>query len=113
MVAGGLGRTGEVQKFDRTAASVQSTMLFLAATALVMPAIYELVEGNGLPWRQRRDRRLRRHRRDLSLAVAGVLLVTYVLGLFFSLKTHKDVFNPGADDEDDDEDLWGWSAAPR
>src|SRR5215207_3068085 len=49
MVSGGVGRPGQVQRFDRTAASSQSTMLFLAAAALLMPAIFELVEGKGLP----------------------------------------------------------------
>ena len=49
MFVGGIGRAGQVQKFDRTAASTQSTMLFLAAAALLMPAIFELVEGSGLP----------------------------------------------------------------
>src|SRR5204862_1823809 len=33
----------ERQRFDRTAATVQSGMLLLAAVALAMPAIYELV----------------------------------------------------------------------
>src|SRR3954464_10711714 len=37
------------QRFSRTAASAQSAMLLLAAAAMVMPAIYELVEGKGLP----------------------------------------------------------------
>src|SRR6187200_3062459 len=46
-LVGGLGR--KFQSFDPTAAGVQSSMLFLAAAALVMPAIYELVEGGGLP----------------------------------------------------------------
>ena len=32
-------------------------------------------------------------------------MVTYVAGLFFSLKTHRDLFNP----EYEDEDTWGWS----
>ena len=41
----------------------------------------------------------------LSLAVAIVLIATYVIGLFFSLKTHRDIFNP----EYEDEDTWGWS----
>src|SRR3954451_2478227 len=47
MCVGGLGR--DRQRFDRTAASAQSAMLLLAAVALVMPAIFELVQGNGLP----------------------------------------------------------------
>ena len=49
MVAGGVGRPGQVQTFDRTAASAQSTMLFLAGAAMLMPAIFEMVEGKGLP----------------------------------------------------------------
>src|SRR6201991_1977803 len=47
MLAGGLGR--EKQTFSRTGASVQTSMLLLAAAALLMPAIFELVEGQGLP----------------------------------------------------------------
>jgi Ca2+:H+ antiporter len=47
MFVGGLKR--ERQFFDRTAASVQSIMLLLAIAALVMPALFELIEGTGLP----------------------------------------------------------------
>ena len=47
MFFGGLKR--DRQHFNRTAASAQSSMLLLAAAALVMPAIYELVDGRGLP----------------------------------------------------------------
>src|SRR5918995_951745 len=47
MLVGGLRR--DRQTFSATAASVQSTMLLLAAAALMMPAIFELVEGKGLP----------------------------------------------------------------
>ena len=44
---GGLGR--DRQHFDRSAASTQTTMLMLAVAALVMPAIFVLDEGSGLP----------------------------------------------------------------
>src|SRR5215470_2768767 len=47
MLAGGIGR--DKQHFSRTSASIQTTMLMLAAGALLMPAIFELVEGKGLP----------------------------------------------------------------
>src|SRR6187200_416769 len=47
MLVGGLKR--ERQKFDRTAANVQALMLMLAAVALAMPAIFQLVAGGGLP----------------------------------------------------------------
>ena len=43
------GRKRDRQYFDRTAASAQSSMLMLAAAALAMPAVYELVNGSGLP----------------------------------------------------------------
>src|SRR5438067_3732499 len=47
MLVGGLGR--DRQHFDRTMASAQSATLLLAAVALAMPAIFQLVEGEGLP----------------------------------------------------------------
>ena len=51
MLVGGLtgGRTHKVQKFGQTAASAQSTMLLLAVAALIMPGVFALVEGVGLP----------------------------------------------------------------
>jgi len=110
MVAGGLGRPGEVQKFDRTAASTQSTMLFLAAAALLMPAIFELVEGKGLPAVGPELVGYGSTVETLSLAVSAVLILSYVVGLFFSLRTHSDVFNPRAEAaEEEDDDTWGWS----
>jgi len=47
MVAGGIGR--DRQRFNRTSAVAQSSMLLLAVAAMAMPAIFELVEGTGLP----------------------------------------------------------------
>jgi len=92
MFVGGLGR--DRQKFDRTAASSQSAMLLLAAVALVMPAIFELVQGNGLPLPGDEIRDYPSDVEHLSLAVAIVLMLTYAAGLVFSLKTHRDLFNP-------------------
>jgi Ca2+:H+ antiporter len=42
----------------------------------------------------------------LSIAVAIVLLLTYVAGLFFSLRTHKDLFNPEHGPEDHLAEPW-------
>jgi Ca2+:H+ antiporter len=106
MLAGGLTGGRKVQRFDRTAAGVQALMLFLAVAAMVMPAVFELVEGQGLPQigpeRVSYDSTVE----HLSLAVAVVLIVTYVIGLLFSLRTHRALFNP---DYGDAEDTWGWS----
>jgi Ca2+:H+ antiporter len=103
MLAGGIGR--DKQHYSRTGASIQTTMLMLAGGALIMPAIFELVEGQGLPKPGAESVHYGGTVEHLSLAVAIVLLVTYVIGLFFSLKTHRDLFNP----EYEDEDSWGWS----
>jgi Ca2+:H+ antiporter len=103
MLAGGIGR--DKQTFSRTSASIQTTMLMLAAAALLMPAIFELVEGVGLPDPGAEAVHYGGTVEDLSLAVAIVLMATYVAGLFFSLKTHRDLFNP----EYEEEDTWGWS----
>jgi Ca2+:H+ antiporter len=92
MFVGGLGR--DRQRFDRTAASAQSAMLLLAAVALVMPAVFELIAGNGLPLPGDEIRDYPSDVEHLSLAVAAVLMATYVAGLVFSLKTHRDLFNP-------------------
>lgn len=103
MLAGGIGR--EKQLFSRVTASVQTSMLLLAAAALLMPAIFELVEGKGLPHPGAELVDYGGTVEHLSLAVAIVLAVTYVAGLFFSLKTHRDIFNP----EYVDDETWGWS----
>jgi Ca2+:H+ antiporter len=103
MLAGGIGR--ERQRFSRTSASIQTTMLMLASAALIMPAIFELVEGKGLPAPGAEAIHYGGTVEHLSLAVAIVLIITYVVGLFFSLKTHRDLFNP----EYEEEDTWGWS----
>jgi Ca2+:H+ antiporter len=104
MLVGGLGR--ERQTFNATAANVQSLMLFLAAAALAMPAIFELVEGKGLPSPTAEIVDYGSDVERLSVAVAVVLIATYAAGLFFSLKTHRALFNPPYEEE---EDSFGWS----
>ncbi|HEY6636188.1 MAG TPA: calcium/proton exchanger [Solirubrobacterales bacterium] len=108
MLAGGLVGNRKVQRFDRTAASVQSLMLILAVAALVMPAVFELVEGQGLPPIDQERVSFDSTVEHLSIAVAIVLILTYVAGLVFSLRTHRELFNPHSDEEEDD-DTWGWS----
>jgi Ca2+:H+ antiporter len=109
MLAGGLTGDRKVQRFDRTAANVQSLMLILAVAALVMPAIFELVEGQGLPAIGQERVEFDGTVEDLSLTVAIVLILTYFAGLLFSLRTHRELFNPHTEDEPEYDDTWGWS----
>lgn len=92
MFFGGWGR--DRQLFDRTAASAQSSMLLLAIAAMVMPAIFELVEGRGLPSPSSERINYDTTVEHLSYAVAAILILSYIAGLVFSLKTHRDLFNP-------------------
>jgi Ca2+:H+ antiporter len=104
MFIGGIGR--KEQTFQRQSANAQSSMLFLAVTAMVMPAVFELVRGHGLPGVDAQLVNFGSSVESLSVVVACILIVSYVSGLYFSLRTHRDVFNPPYED---DEDTWGWS----
>ena len=100
------GRRRERQYFDRTAANAQSLMLLLAVVALVMPAIYELVIGGALPNPTDKADRFPDELEQMSLAVAIVLLLSYAAGLMFSLRTHRNLFNPTQEAEDHGGEPW-------
>jgi Ca2+:H+ antiporter len=99
-------RGSGMQQFSRTAASAQSSMLLLAIVALAMPAVYELVDGSGLPKPGAEAVHYGGEVETLSLIVACVLLASYAAGLLFSLKTHRDLFNP---EDKKDAGHEGWS----
>src|SRR5689334_105606 len=110
MLVGGLSgnRSRGVQKFGRTAASVQSTMLLLAVAALIMPGVFALVKGVGLPLPGDERVHYGSDVEQLSFAVACVLILSYAAGLLFSLRTHAGLFNPH-EEESSIEDRGGWS----
>jgi Ca2+:H+ antiporter len=74
-------------------------MLMLACAALVLPAVFELIIGGSLPKPGDERRHYAGDLETMSLLVAVVLLTTYVAGLWFSLRTHRDLFNPVDEDE--------------
>jgi Ca2+:H+ antiporter len=96
MLVGGWSR--EKQVFSRTAANAQSAMLMLALGALIAPALFQLIHGGHLPHVGTDEVNFGSDLEHLSLGVAIVLLVSYGAGLWFSLKTHRSVFNPYGDD---------------
>ena len=85
MVAGGLRHKKQV--FSREASGIQTAMLLLAVIGLVMPALYVFSA-------QAKGGTSRLTLEEMSLGIAGILLTAYFLGLIFSLRTHKDLFNP-------------------
>ena len=68
-------------RFNAAGARMMSTMLTLAAIALVLPASFHFLVHPAV--------RVERH---LSLEISVVLLVCYALSLLFSLHTHKQLF---------------------
>jgi Ca2+:H+ antiporter len=71
-----------IQEFNRVGARFQSTLLFIAVVALLVPSMVATAEGRaGSPELQ-----------TLSTMLAVLLIGGYVLGLLFSLKTHKEAF---------------------
>jgi Ca2+:H+ antiporter len=71
----------KTQKFNRAAAGMHTSMLLLAVTGLIIPAVFLHTHTNPAA-------------EPLSLGVAAVLILVYLLSLLFSLHTHKDVFRP-------------------
>jgi Ca2+:H+ antiporter len=99
MLVGGWNR--DRQTFNRTAAHTQAGMLLLAAAALILPAVFQMVHGGGLPQVDELRHHFGSEVEKLSLGVAIVLILSYLAGLWFSLRTHRDLFN--VETEDDDE----------
>jgi Ca2+:H+ antiporter len=97
MLVGGWNR--ERQTFNRTAAHTQAGMLLLAAAALVLPAVFQLIHGGGLPKVSEERHDFGSDLEHLSLGVAIILMVSYVAGLWFSLRTHRDLFNVAHDED--------------
>jgi Ca2+:H+ antiporter len=105
MLVGGWKR--DKQTFNATAAGAQSAMLLLALAALILPALWQLIHGGGLPGVGDERVDFGSDLEQLSFGVAIVLMLSYAAGLFFSLKTHRQLFNPYTEDEH--EDTLGWS----
>ena len=84
------GTRHHVQRFNRTAAGLGTTMLLLSAIGLTVPAVFHrLTERSpGVP--------------ELSLdtEIAVVLFLTYCANLVFTLKTHREFYVTGHHGDD-------------
>jgi Ca2+:H+ antiporter len=68
------------QQFNRINARVQSSLLFLATVALLVPSLVAQADGREAVTQ------------PLSLGLAVLLIITYGLSMIFSLRTHKEAF---------------------
>jgi Ca2+:H+ antiporter len=87
ILAGGLKHKD--QKFNRTAASMSATLMTLSAIALLVPAVFHWITAD--QW-QKDAAGQAFIEAELSVEIAIVLLIVYVLSLVFALKTHKDLY---------------------
>lgn len=72
-----------VQEYNRNSARLQAGLLFLATIAMLVPSV--LAEADPLPTNSA-------FMQSLSVSLSILLIVTYALGLLFSLKTHRELF---------------------
>jgi Ca2+:H+ antiporter len=75
-------------------------MLLLSAAALVVPAIHHRVVGGPAHLAER----------ELSVEIAVVLILTYAASLFFTLKTHRQLYTGRSGERGEHSDT-GWSSA--
>jgi Ca2+:H+ antiporter len=68
------------QQFNRVSARIQSSLLFLATVALLVPSLVAQADGREAVTQ------------PLSLGLAVLLIIAYGLSMVFSLKTHKEAF---------------------
>jgi Ca2+:H+ antiporter len=85
------------QEYNPVTARLQAGLLFLATVALVIPSAFGNSDRPGAA----------RFVHELSIGLSVLLLIAYVLGLFFSLGSHKEFFaSKATDDGHGDELVW-------
>jgi Ca2+:H+ antiporter len=94
MIAGGIRH--KKLSFNVLAARTNSTTMCLAAIALIFPAAFHLLVGPGSA----------RPESSLSLEFSVILLVTYCLGLLFTLHTHRELLSVGREERVEDGAAW-------
>jgi Ca2+:H+ antiporter len=82
-----------VQTFNKESAGMHAAMLAIAVISLLVPALFV----RSMPGMSEAANNPRVE--NLSLAVAGVLILLYLGSLFFSLRTHENFLRGGAQEE--------------
>ncbi|GBB83442.1 hypothetical protein RclHR1_10170004 [Rhizophagus clarus] len=87
------------QTFNQTAAQTTSSLMTLACIGLIIPAAFNFAVKSNFPIID--DGIPINGLLDLSRGTAIVLLIIYVLYLYFQLKTHSNLYQGEADDDDE------------
>src|SRR5262245_12796605 len=90
------GLKQHVQEYNRVSARLQASLLFLATIALLIPSAVSSSDATtGGQFTNK-----------LSVGLAILLLLTYGLGMMFSLKTHRELFGSEESEEAEGETPW-------
>jgi Ca2+:H+ antiporter len=89
------GLRHRVQEFNATSARLQSSQLFLATIALLIPSVASTSDHPSAA----------AFTETLSVCLAVLLISTYGAGLLFSLRTHREFFGSAAHGESEEE-VW-------
>jgi Ca2+:H+ antiporter len=86
----------KVQTFNRPNAFIQSSLLFIVCIALMVPTILSKVSS-------KQDTNVLG---KISIGIAILLMVLYILSLVFSLKTHANFFKSSEENADEESATW-------
>jgi len=87
MLVGGWKR--ERQVFSKEGAQTNSAMLVVAVVAMLFPAVFDFANHD-------MNKPLLKHQEEaISIGASVVVLAVYVMGLVFTLRTHRHVFSSG------------------
>ncbi|MBC2478583.1 calcium/proton exchanger, partial [Clostridium beijerinckii] len=100
MLAGGLKY--KTQSFNKKVVEVSSSMLLFAVVGLCVPALFTHTVDPSL---------LNTRYEGLSIVVAVIMLIIYVLSLVFSFFTHKDIYSVNLEEEGSANPKWSLKKA--
>ena len=84
-----------VQEFNRVTARLQASLLFLATIGLLIPSTVATADSASAA----------AFTQQLSVGLSALLIVSYALGMVFSLKTHRELF-ASAEHGEADQPAW-------
>jgi Ca2+:H+ antiporter len=94
---GGWGK--EKQTFNSVAAGTNASLLTIAIIGLVLPATFSIISTNsGFIVLE-----------EVSIGIAILLIISYLLSLVFSMRTHKHLYISGKRGEEDQEHARYWT----
>jgi Ca2+:H+ antiporter len=97
------GVVNKTQTFDKNIARSNFSLLCFAAVSIVLPLAFKLTNGD--------NENIHDGLAVISFTMAAILLIIYILGLVFSLVTHRNLFLDHDSADNDEEPKWSLARA--